>query len=786
MQFSKAWLQEYFDKSIDKVDLGEVLTMSGLEVDDIKDLSKISKSIVVGEIVSIEKHPDADRLNVCQVNIGLENPIQIVCGAPNARVGIKVPCALVGAKLPDFEIKKAKLRGVVSNGMLCSAKELGVSQDSEGLYELELNKKVGQLIIDALSLNDVIYTLSLTPNRADCLSMIGIAREVSALSELPLKDISKQLVKESFTLEQKVVIHEKNSCPRYCGIQIKNINNKVTLPVWIKQNLERSGISSINPVVDITNYVLIEMGQPLHAFDQSKISGEISVRRANKKESLQLLNDQNIKFNGVELIIADEQGPLALAGIMGGDFSAIDTNTTEIFLESAYFDPTHIAGRARSFGLNTDSSHRFERGVDFKITPSALKRAAALIIECCGGECSNILDIESELPKREPINLRTKRVSDIMGVALKDSDIKSALDKLNLTYSLNEDGFLIAPPSFRFDLSIEEDLVEEVIRIYGYNNIPALTPISQDKMTASPNNKKSTYSVKSSLANLGYNEVVSYSFIDKETDEELHSNLDVIQLQNPIASQMNVMRSKLWGSHIETLIYNLNRGQNNIRIFEIAPVYQKIKSDFKETLMLSGLVYGDSIPEQWGNDKREVNFYDIKGDIEIISSKTLNIDTPKNTVPEIFHPGQAAELIMDQTSVGWLGQLHPAWQQKYELIGKTYLFELSMESVIDVEDLKINLPSKFPPLRRDISVLVDRNVNVGDIVNEVKAQIDDRVIDFYPFDIYEGKGIENSKKSIAFLILMQDTYKTLEDEEVSEIVNKVLDILKNKFKASLR
>jgi len=786
MQFSKAWLQKFFDKSIDTADLDEVLTMAGLEVDDIQDLSKISELIVVGEIVSIEKHPDADRLNVCQVNIGLEKPIQIVCGAPNAKVGIKVPCALVGAKLLDFEIKKAKLRGVESNGMLCSAKELGVSQDSEGLHELELDKEAGQLIIDALLLNDVIYTLSLTPNRADCLSMLGIAREVSALLELPLKDINKKLVKESFTLDQKVEIHEKYHCSRYCGIQIKNINNKVTLPVWIKQNLERGGISSINPVVDITNYVLLEMGQPLHAFDQSKISGEISVRRAKVDESLKLLNNQNIKLDGVELIIADESGPLALAGIMGGDFSATNINTTEIFIESAFFDPTDIAGRARSFGLNTDSSHRFERGVDFGNTSSALQRAASLVIEFCGGECSNILDLENNIPKREPIKLRVKKVADIMGVALKDSDIKSILDKLNLTYSQHGDEFLVTPPSFRFDLSIEEDLVEEVIRIYGYNNIPALTPISQNKMRASPDDKKMIYSIKSSLANLGYNEIVSYSFIDKETEEKLHSNLDTIQLQNPIASQMNVMRSKLWGSHIEALIYNLNRGQNHVRIFEIAPVYQKVKSDFKETLMLSGLVYGNSIPEQWGEEKREINFYDVKGDIEIITSNTLSISTPKKPVPEIFHPGQAAELLMGQNSIGWLGQLHPGWQQKYELTGKAYLFELTMESLINTEGLKITLPSKFPPLRRDISVLVDRNVNVGEIVDEVNSQTIDRVIDFYPFDIYEGKEIENNKKSIAFLILMQDTYKTLEDEDINKITNQVINILQNKFKASLR
>ena len=786
MKFSKLWLQEFFDQSIDKINLDEVLTMAGLEVDDIEDLSKLSNLLVVGEIISIEKHPDADRLNVCQVSVGLEKPIQIVCGAPNARIGIKVPCALVGAKLPDFEIKKAKLRGVESNGMLCSAKELRVSDESEGLYELDIDKKVGQLIIDALSLNDVIYTLSLTPNRADCLSMLGIAREVSALSGLPLKDVKNQLVTESFTLDQKVKIFEKNSCPKYCGIQIKNINNKITLPIWMEQYLERSGINTINPVVDITNYVLLELGQPLHAYDQLKIGREISVRRAKRGESLQLLNHQNIEFEGVELIISDEKEPLALAGIMGGDSSSVSSDTREIFIESAYFDPIDIAGRARSFGLNTDSSHRFERGVDFKSTLSALQRATSLIIKICGGECSNILDVEHSLPKRETIQLRTKKVSDIMGVALKDDDIKSVLDRLDLTYSEHVGRFSITPPSFRFDLSIEEDLVEEVIRIHGYNNIPAINPISQSEMLTSPNNKKSIYSIKSSLANLGYNEVISYSFIDKEVEQNLHANSDLIELQNPIASQMNVMRSKMWGSHIETLIYNLNRGHNQIRIFEVAPVYQKMESNFKETLMLSGLVYGGYTPEQWADDKREVNFYDIKGDIEKISCNTLSINTPKNNVPIAFHPGQAAELIMDRALVGWVGQLHPAWQQKYELPGKTYVFELSMETLVNLPDVDIKLPTKFPPVRRDISVVVDLDIKVGDMVKAVKSQEIKRVIDFYPFDQYEGKGIEDNKKSIAFLILMQDTYKTLEEDEVSKIVNQALDILKNKFKAKLR
>ena len=786
MQFSKNWLQEFFNKPIDTIDLDEVLTMSGLEVDDVQDLSNLSNLVVVAEIISIEKHPDADRLNVCQVNVGLGKPLQIVCGAPNARVGIKVPCALVGAKLAEFEIKKAKLRGVESNGMLCSAKEIGLSQDSEGLFELGLDKEAGHSVTEALELNDEIYTLSITPNRADCLNMIGIARELSALVDLPLKVIKHILVKDSYISNQAVKILEKNACPRYCGIQIKNIDNKVTLPRWMLNKLERGGINSINPVVDITNFVLLEMGQPLHAFDQSQIHGEISVRRANKDESLDLLNDQNIKFKGDELIISDEKAPLALAGIMGGESSSVNKNTKEIFIESAYFDPIDISGRARSFGLNTDSSHRFERGVDFDNTLNSLHRASALIIQICGGDCSNFIDIKNILPKREPIKIRTQKVSDIMGVELSDVDIKSVLDKLHLKYIDQDSNFLVTPPSFRFDLSIEEDLVEEVIRIYGYNNIPALMPTSQTKTLPSPSNKKNIYTIKNSLVNLGYNEVVSYSFIGKETEEKLHSNLDLIQLQNPIASQMNVMRSRIWGNHIEALIYNLNRGQNQVRIFEIAPVYKKINSNFQESTVLSGLVYGSSMPEQWNNKKREVNFYDLKGDIETFSSNTLNINTPTNNIPGALHPGQAAELIADKDSIGWMGQLHPEWQQKYDLPEKTYLFELELESLINLPKIDIKLPAKFPPLRRDISVVVDKDIKVGEIINVVNHAEINRLIEFRPFDIYEGSGIGDGKKSIAFLILMQDTYKTLEDEEVNTVVDKILTILNTNFNATLR
>jgi len=786
MQVSKLWLQDYFNQSIDSVDLERVLTMAGLEVEDVLSFSDLSDLIVVGEIVGIEKHPDADRLNVCQVNVGEKELLQIVCGAPNARLGIKVPCAMVGTKLPEFYIKKAKLRGVESRGMLCSAKEIGLSQESEGLHELNDSLQVGQAIKIALSLDDTIYVLSLTPNRADCLSILGVAREISALTQIPLKSKIANQIKSSFTSEQIVLVEDSKSCPLYCGLEIRKIDNTKKIPNTILNRLESAGIKSISPVVDITNYVVLEMGQPLHAFDHKKISGSIVVRKSKPKESLKLLNDQDIEFTGIELIISDDKRPLALAGIMGGESSSVNQHTSSIFLECAYFDPANIAGRARSFGLSTDSSHRFERGVDFGNTLNGLNRAAELILKYCGGECSDVIKIASKLPKRQPVNIRAKRVSDILGVDVPASDVENILKALHFDTKKDGDNFIVTPPSYRFDIAIEEDLIEEVIRLYGYDKIPAIFPIMESKILPSDHNKRSTYSIKSSFSDYGYDEIVTYSFIDKDVEEELHENPNNIELQNPIASHMNVMRSKLWGSHLETLTYNINRGQSQVRLFEIASVYKKNESVFKEKMMVSGLVYGDHLHEQWNEKKRQVNYFDIKGDLEGISINSLDFRLPENNIPKALHPGQTAALYHNQIFVGWLGRIHPAWQQHYELTGSTYLFEIKLEALIHKKRKKINIPSKFNPIRRDIAVIIDKDISTGDLVIAIKHEGIPRLVDFYPFDLYEGDGIEEGKKSVAFLILMQDTYKTLADQDVNKIVESILVVLKNKFSAKLR
>jgi len=786
MQISKQWLSTYLDGDLNKINLDEILTFAGLEVEDIQDLSSLSDLVVVGDIIEIKKHPDADRLNICKVDVGESNFLKIVCGAPNARVGIKVPCAKVGAKLENFEIKKAKLRGIESFGMLCSAKEIGLSQDSNGLLELNKSFKPGDKIIDSLKLNDIIYTLSITPNRADCLSIFGVAREVSALTSLSLKDISQKKLDKLNPVTQKVNVKNQKACPRYCGRQIKGIDNLSKIPDWIKLNLERSGINSINPVVDITNYVLLEIGQPFHAFDQEKINGTVEVRQAIKNEKLTLLSGEEINFSGQELVIADSKSPIALAGIMGGVESSVNLKTKDIFIESAYFDAVSIAGRARSFGLNTDASHRFERGVDYLNTLNALDRATSLIIEICGGEASEAIDLTYELPTRSDITLRSKKVSSIMGINIPDDEIELVLKKLSLDFKKQKDSFVIKPPSFRFDLNIEEDLIEEVIRIYGYENIPAIIPTTKAKMLSQPAFQRSKKDIKTIFANLGYNEIVSYSFIDQVSEENLHGNKDFIKLQNPIASHMNVMRSRMWASHIEALLYNLNRSQAQVRLFEIASTYIKLKDGYKENEVLSGLVYGPKNPEQWTDDDSAINFYDIKGDIESLSGHTLTFKSLKSSTPNTLHPGQTAQILIKDKPNGWLGQLHPAWQQKYEIPGIVYLFELSLEALTDVPKKKFEMPSKHLSVRRDISIIVDKEIIVGDIINCIKNSGIDRLDGFFPFDLYEGGSVKHGKKSIAFLILMKDTYKTLEENEVNNIVKQVLTVLQDKFKAELR
>ena len=784
MQFSKKWLNEFVDKDLNEIKLSDMLTQGGLEVEEIEDLSLISDLVVVGEIIEIQKHPNADRLNVCQVNVGQKESLQIVCGAPNARVGIKVPCAKVGAKLDKFEIKKAKLRGVDSSGMLCSAKEINISNESEGILELNKKSKVGETIKNCLSLDDQIYHLSITPNRPDCLSMRGIAKEIAAMSNFNYIKNKKKEINEINILDIKINVKNNISCPLYGLRKIQKVDNKKEVPGWLKERLERGGIEPINPVVDIVNYMMLEHGQPMHAFDFDKINGDIQVRNANKGEKLLLLNNQEITFFGDELVIADDNNILALAGIMGGLESSITADTTNLLLESAFFSPLSLAGVARKHSLNTESSHRFERGVDFQQTINTLNETTSNIIDLCGGDPSKVIEETNKFPERNKITLRTEKVCQILGLHIDNNEINKTLTALKFNFEECEGGFNVTPPSYRFDINIEEDLVEEVIRIYGFDKIEALPPLTNTVMLGSDSSNRSIYDIKITMSSLGYNEIVSYSFIEEGVEKEFHENKKLIKLDNPIASQMNVMRSKLWGSHVEALLYNINRGQTQIRLFEIASTYMKSNSGYAEKQVLSGALYGSSHPEQWGIKAKKIDFYDVKGDLETLSDGELKFK--KKDAPGSLHPGKSACILKNNKPVGWVGQLHPKWKQKFGIQEDVFLFEIDLEPLRKKVINEFNIPSKLLPIRKDISVVVDKNIYVDDMVQAVKKENINYLKEITAFDVYEGENIEKDKKSIAFLILMQDTYKTLEEEQVNNIVMNALKVLQQQFKANLR
>ena len=782
MQFSENWLRSYVNTSLDSDALNHVMIMAGLDVDDSHPLGASFSHVVVGEIVAVKKHPDADRLQVCDVNIG-DKTLQIVCGASNARQGIKVACALVGAKLPSIDIKEAKVRGVESFGMLCSLKELGLAEEADGILELNLDLKNGTDLRIALDLNDQITTLKLTPNRSDCLSVWGVAREVAAISTSSLSPIAYEVNPIKQSEKKNVVVEEKSACPRYCGRIIKNVDNTKLLPDWMTSRLERSNIKSISPIVDITNYVLLEIGQPLHAFDHDKLQGDVVIRFAKPEESIHLLNDTKIKLSKKDLVIADNSGAIAFAGVMGGMPSSVTDSTQSIFLESAFFDPIVIAGKARAYNLSTDSSYRFERGVDFANTRHALERATSLIIEYCGGEAGEITEVLNALPKRNEIHLRLKKLNAILGIEVPSQDVERIFMQLGFEVNKTIEGFKVTPPSYRFDIAIEEDLIEEVVRLYGYDKIPSHHPVSHQAML--PTSGTYHRSLKEALTSRGFYEVVTYSFIEDEIEKSLHGNSSPIQLQNPIASQMSTMRSSLWGSHLEVLTYNLNRQVSRLNIFEIAQTFHGAKKDFVETEVISGLSYGSFMPEQWADKIRDIDFYDIKAHVEALTSKSLTFKRSDKTTLAL-HPGQSAEVFLEGQSIGWVGKLHPKWQQHFSLPKAPFIFELKIEKLLEDKAFKYEEISKFLPVRRDIAVVVDDSVEVDSILDAVyKAKIPflNRIA---LFDLYQGKGIAENKKSVAFLILMQDTSKTLVDSEADSSVSKIVELLEKQFGATLR
>jgi len=757
--------------------------MAGLEVEEMKPVAAAFDKVVVAQVLTKEKHPDADRLNVLTVDVGQAEPLTIVCGAGNVTVGMKAPCALVGAKLPGIEIKQAKVRGIASFGMMCSEKELGLAEESAGLMVLDVDATVGQSIRKHLDLDDHLITLKLTPNRCDCLSLNGIAREVAALTGTDMATLPAATFAQANAQTRKVKVTASSACPRYSGRVIFGVNAKAQTPVWMVKRLERCGLRSISALVDVTNYVLLELGQPLHAFDLNKLNGDIEVRFARAGEKLKLLNEQTIDLQDDMLVIADAKAPVALAGVMGGAESAVDDSTADIFLESAFFAPSVIVGKSRRLGFSSDSAYRFERGVDFATTASALDRATQLILDICGGHAGEVTEVLCELPVRHPVKLRPSRVRRVLGISLPSEQIAQILSRLGMSFKQNGEEFSVTPPSYRFDIEIEEDLIEEVARVHGYENIQP-EPI-QARMSILPRNESQRPLAKllQLMVVRDYQETINYAFVDAAWERDLCGNSTPITLKNPIASQMSVMRTSLLGGLLESLRTNLSRKQTRVRLFEVGGCFSKSANGYEQHERLAGLAYGGAQAEQWGVPSRNVDFYDVKGDVEALFAP-LSL-TFKALAHPALHPGKSARILLDGSEIGWIGELHPQWQQQYDLPNPPVWFEVDMSALMGSSVPKAAGISRVPLVRRDIAVLADEGVLVDTLLTAMRGVKAPYVDDIGLFDVYRGKGVEQGKKSLAFRVLLQDTQKTLTESEIEPSIAMLVDVL-NKNGAQLR
>jgi phenylalanyl-tRNA synthetase beta chain len=785
MQFSEQWLRSWVNPSLDSEQLSYLLTMAGLEVEETIAAAPAFSGVVVAEVKEVVPHPNADRLRVTRVDAGSGELIQIVCGAPNVAVGLKVPCALPGAILPgDFRIKPTKMRGEPSNGMLCSGRELGVPDDVDGLLVLPADAPVGQNIRDYLSLDDTLFTLKITPNRADCLSLRGIAREVAALTGSELKPVAISPVVPTCDEVLPVTIEAPAACGRYVGRLVTGIDAAAKTPDWMKRRLERAGLRSISAVVDITNYVLLEQGQPMHAFDAAKLKGGIHVRMAHGGETLQCLNEKNVTLDDRFLVIADGAGPLAIAGIMGGEPSSVTTASRDIFLESAFFAPDAIAGKSRMLGFGSDSSYRYERGVDSKLQHAAIERATQLVVEICGGQPGPVREALGDLPRETSVRVRCERVNRVLGISLTAGKIGEILTRLGLENRAEGGAFVVQVPSFRFDIAIEEDLIEEIARVHGYDAIGADVPHSGQRMLALPQDRLPRDVLRQKVAARDFQEIISYAFVDEQWERDFAANSDPVRLINPIASQMSVMRSTLFGGLISTLAANVNRKQSRVRLFEVARVFLKKTDAVDQPERLAMLAWGSRLPEQWGAKTERVDFFDLKADIEALLLPRC-AEFRKAQHPAM-HPGRCAEIVLDGEVVGHLGELHPQWVQAYDLPNAPVLCEIALTALTGIERITARPVSKFQPVRRDLALLVDDEVVVGDMLKTFAAAAGPQVGKVALFDVYKGQGVAAGKKSLAFSVQLQDAGKTLTDEEVDAAVNALLDAVAAAHGAELR
>ena len=792
MKFSEKWLREWVDPPVSTEELVEQLTMAGLEVDSVEPAGAGLESLLVGEVVSVDKHPDANKLRVCSVLAGQDQPLQIVCGAPNVRVGGKYPLAPVGARLPgDIKIKKTKLRGIESQGMLCSAQELGLSEDHDGLMVLPADARAGQQLQDLLGLDDNIIELDLTPNRGDCLGIEGIAREVGTLLRSAVTALNTAAVPVTVDDQFAVEIQAPEACPQYLGRVIRGVDASARTPLWMQERLRRSGMRSLGPVVDVTNYVLLELGQPLHAFDLARLTGGIRVRYANKDEQLTLLDERTITLDTDTLVIADHDKPLAIAGVMGGIDSGVQENTQDLFLECAFFPPEIIAGRARTYGMHTESAHRFERGVDPGLQQRAIERATELLIEIAGGKAGPVITVVSSehLPTSAPVVLRKERIQRVLGMLPDDDEVTDILSRLGMTVTKQQAGWLVQPPGFRFDIRIEADLIEEVGRIYGYNRLPSVSLLGAIEVQPVKETDIPLTDFFNILVARGYQEVVTYSFIDAKMQAQINPGKVPVQLANPISSEMAEMRTTLWPGLLQAVQHNAHRQKSRLRFFEHGlRFYSQDDGSIQQDVMLAGVVTGSRLPETWDGKSEPVDFYDLKNDVATLLQLTGEPGKFIFTRREhpALHPGQSAAIQYEDRTVGWLGRVHPLLAQACDLAPDTCLFELEYEAVKTAQLARFQSISRYPSIRRDLAVVVDAGLQAEALQAAVREIAGSLLQEMVIFDVYQGKGIETGRKSIAFGLILQDNSRTLTEQDVEGVVTSVTDHLARKFGATLR
>lgn len=791
MQLTEAWLRELVNPGIDTPRLVAQLTMAGLEVDAVQPVAAEFSGVVVAEVLETAQHPNADKLKVCRVRIGGGEPLQIVCGAANVRPGLKVPAALIGAVLPgDFRIKESKLRGEASFGMLCSEKELGLAAASQGLMELPAAAPVGADIRDYLQLDDHVIELGLTPNRADCLSVEGVAREVAVLNQLDFQPLQVAAPAETHSATLAIDVQDPAACPVYLGRLISGIDPAAETPLWLQERLRRCGIRSLGVAVDVTNYVLLELGQPLHAFDADRLAAPVVVRRSRAGEQLALLNDQTITLDADTLVIADQAQPLALAGVMGGAASAVSAGTCNLFLECAFFTPLSVAGKARQYGLHTDSSHRFERGVDFTLQRRAIDRATQLILDIAGGSAGpvNAATAAAHLPARPAVALSRQRIEKLLDLQLADAEVERLFTSLGMAVAPAADGWRVTPPGFRFDVAIEEDLLEEIARIHGYDNLPSKRPLMRAALAKAPESQLPLDRLQDLLVDRGYQQVITYSFVDAALQAALAPGDAAIALSNPLSQELAVMRSTLWCGLVNTALYNVNRQQERVRIFETGLRFRTVAGATCQDKMLAGLCHGSRRPEQWGEQVAASDFYDVKADVEaLLAAGGRSFSFRAGSHPAL-HPGQTAEIVAaDGRVAGLLGMLHPTLEQQLGFAAPVFLFELAQDALLPRQRPAFAPLSRFPSVRRDLALLFAEAVSAGDIVTCIRgADTAGLVRDVQIFDVYRGPGVADGQKSVALSLVLQDYNQTLTESQIDAIVTEVLSVLRSTLNAELR